>query len=142
MRASPACLVIDTNVLISAAILPSSTSAVLLRRASLHYRIAQSQQTWDELVSRIERPKFDAYFGRRGRSAFLTLLAKSVVVLGDAENVRASRDPDDDKFLGLALSCGAKFVVSGDKDLLSLGAFAGVQILNVRSFLTDVCPTD
>ncbi len=139
MKTSPPWLVIDTNVLISAAILPNSVSAQLLRRASQHFQISQSRQTWQELVSRLERPKFDVYFERQGRSDFLTLLAKSVFMVEVSQTVQASRDPDDDKFLALALTCGAKHIVSGDNDLLSLGEFEGVDIMNASKFLTQIC---
>jgi putative PIN family toxin of toxin-antitoxin system len=39
------------------------------------------------------------------------------------------RDPDDDKVLAAAVAARADWVVSGDLDLLSLGAFQGIRIL-------------
>ena len=39
------------------------------------------------------------------------------------------RDPDDDKVLALALAAKVEFIVSGDKDLLSLSSFEGVRIV-------------
>jgi predicted nucleic acid-binding protein len=42
---------------------------------------------------------------------------------------RFSRDPDDDKFIHCAVAAGADAIVSGDKDLLSLGSFDGIPIL-------------
>jgi putative PIN family toxin of toxin-antitoxin system len=44
------------------------------------------------------------------------------------------RDPDDVKVLGLALASNADYLVTGDKDLLVLKSFQGIQILNPRSF--------
>jgi predicted nucleic acid-binding protein len=52
--------------------------------------------------------------------------------------VAACRDPQDDKFLALALSGGAQAIVSSDDDLLSMGQFRGVRILTPREFL-DQC---
>lgn len=43
-------------------------------------------------------------------------------------------DPDDIKILGLAIASGADCLVTGDKDLLILKSFKGVQIVNPRSF--------
>ncbi|MCC7464345.1 MAG: putative toxin-antitoxin system toxin component, PIN family, partial [Gammaproteobacteria bacterium] len=40
-----------------------------------------------------------------------------------------SRDPDDDQVLAAALAAKAQMIVSGDKDLLVLGAFQGIPIL-------------
>jgi uncharacterized protein len=49
--------------------------------------------------------------------------------------VTASRDPKDDHILACAVEARADFVVSGDNDLLSLGAFEGIRIVNSREFL-------
>ncbi len=44
-------------------------------------------------------------------------------------------DPDDDKFIECALECGAKFIISGDKHLLRLKNYEGIDIINVSTFL-------
>lgn len=44
-------------------------------------------------------------------------------------------DPDDDRILECAVAAGAQLLVSGDKHLLRLGAFEGVQIVTVAEFL-------
>jgi hypothetical protein len=44
-------------------------------------------------------------------------------------------DSGDDKFLALALAGRAKFIVSGDRHLLALGAYRGAAILTPRHFL-------
>jgi hypothetical protein len=45
------------------------------------------------------------------------------------------RDPDDDKLLECAVGDRAECLVTGDRDLLALGSYRGVQILSVRVFL-------
>ena len=44
-------------------------------------------------------------------------------------------DPDDDKFIECAVSCGADFIVSGDQHLLRIKEFAGIKILTAAEFL-------
>jgi putative PIN family toxin of toxin-antitoxin system len=44
-------------------------------------------------------------------------------------------DPDDDKFLECALAGGADYIVSGDRHLLRLQQFRGIQILTPAAFL-------
>jgi len=44
-------------------------------------------------------------------------------------------DPDDDKFIECALECGAEFILSGDKHLLRLKTYKGIDIVNVATFL-------
>lgn len=44
-------------------------------------------------------------------------------------------DPDDDKFLACAVASGARSIVSGDKHLLSVSGFRGIEVLRPRAFL-------
>jgi predicted nucleic acid-binding protein len=46
------------------------------------------------------------------------------------------RDPEDDKFLALAIDGAATYLITGDDDLLALNPFRGVAILTPREFLT------
>lgn len=48
---------------------------------------------------------------------------------------RLCRDPKDDMFLDCAVAGGAKYLISGDKDLLTLGSVAGVKIVTPAEFL-------
>jgi uncharacterized protein len=45
------------------------------------------------------------------------------------------RDPKDEPILECAERAQAGSLVSGDKDLLSLGSYAGIQILTARQYL-------
>jgi len=50
--------------------------------------------------------------------------------------VDASPDPFDNYLLAAALAGAAQYLVTGDKrDLLSLGSYQGVQIIDLRTFL-------
>ena len=49
--------------------------------------------------------------------------------------IRECRDPKDNHLLALALEAGAEFIVTGDRDLLVLHPFRGVQILCPAAFL-------
>ena len=48
------------------------------------------------------------------------------------------RDPDDDRVLECAVAARAEFIVSGDFDLLSLGEYEGIQIIQVAELLDRV----
>jgi uncharacterized protein len=56
-------------------------------------------------------------------------------IVEPTRTVIASRDPNDDHVLACALEAKANFIVTGDKDLLSLGEFEGVRIVTPRQFL-------
>lgn len=51
--------------------------------------------------------------------------------------VNVCRDPKDDKFLELALSGDASFIITGDKDLLILNPFQNIKILSSSGFIND-----
>jgi putative PIN family toxin of toxin-antitoxin system len=44
-------------------------------------------------------------------------------------------DPDDDKFLACALASHAECIVSGDKHLLKVSGFQGIQVFRPRAFV-------
>jgi predicted nucleic acid-binding protein len=46
-----------------------------------------------------------------------------------------SDGPSDDKFLEAAVAGNASYIISGDKHLLKLSEFQGVQILKPRDFV-------
>lgn len=135
MTTEPACIVIDTNVLISAGLLPQSKSAQALALAVEHFVIAQNQATWQELETRIARPKFDRYFGSEGRLRHLIKIAQCIRYVDMSGQVAISRDPSDDKFIALALDAGAALLISGDADLLDVKTHQGIKILSPTEFL-------
>ena len=135
MKNKPATIVIDTNVLISAGLLPESKTAQALTLAVEHFVIAQNQSTWHELETRIARPKFDRYFGVDGRLRHLIKIAQSIQRFDIRADVAVSRDTTDDKFVGLALDAGASILVSGDADLKDVHSFMGIEILSPAQFV-------
>jgi uncharacterized protein len=52
--------------------------------------------------------------------------------------VQECRDPKDDKILELALNGQARYIISGDKDLLVLNPFRDVKIVTAEEFLKVV----
>lgn len=54
-----------------------------------------------------------------------------------SEPIDACRDPDDDKFLELAVGGEADVIVSGDNDLTVLDPFRGIPILTPDEFLAS-----
>lgn len=134
MKTEPAYIVIDTNVLISAGLLPRSKTAEVLALAVEHFVIAQNRHTWHELETRIARPKFDRYFGESGRLRHLVKIAQSMEHFEVSAEVSVSRDPSDDKFIALAIDAGARILISGDPDLKEVRVHRGVEILSPALF--------
>lgn len=111
----PEChLVIDTNLWISRLLLPRSVSAQAVDRAIQWGRPLMSDETLAELADVLARPKFDRYVSREDRQQFLLKLGGIVKLVPVIQRVRVSRDPEDDKFLDLALAGQARYLLTGD----------------------------
>jgi putative PIN family toxin of toxin-antitoxin system len=89
----------------------------------------------EELESVLSRPKFDIYLTLSERLAFFDILRLTAVTIESVTPLAACRDPKDDKFLALAITGQAEFILSGDQDLLSLHPFRGIDILTPRQYL-------
>jgi predicted nucleic acid-binding protein len=48
---------------------------------------------------------------------------------------RVCRDPKDDMLFECAVKAESEIILSGDKDLLSVKSFCGIQVLTVREYL-------
>jgi putative PIN family toxin of toxin-antitoxin system len=125
--------VIDTHVLISAALSAHSAPGVVVRRVLAQGEVLFSEATFAELQTRMWRPKFDRYLTLESRKLILhdfRAVARWADIPPAVSTRRFCRDADDDKFLHLALAGAARVIVSGDKDLLDLGQVDTVQILS------------
>jgi uncharacterized protein len=49
-------------------------------------------------------------------------------------------DPDDDKFLACALTNKSEVIIGGDKHLLKVSGYKGIEILKPRDFLEKYLP--
>lgn len=129
-------VVVDTNVLISAALhskgLPRTVVGTL---RALGVRLLFCEETLEELTTRLRRQKFVRYLDEGEREAYLgeiEAVAEWVVISGAPQGCR---DPDDDKFLETALAGGADCLITGDRDLLEMSPFTGIPILAPAAFL-------
>ena len=116
-------IVIDTNVLISAALSPDGVPANLLARALTDHRLVFTSATFAELESRLWKPKFDRFFNLEERKAVLHDVSAAAVWVDVPQNiadVTYSRDADDDMFIHAAIAAEASLLITGDQDLLVL----------------------
>lgn len=129
--------VLDTNVTVSAALLPQSTP----RRAFdyvLEYGTSLiSIATVSELNGVLRRSHFDRYTTEEERLEFLAALVRESELVEVTVALDVCRDPKDNKFLELAVSGAATHIISGDDDLVALHPFRGVAILTPQDFVTQ-----
>jgi uncharacterized protein len=134
--------VFDTSVAVSAILMPRSVPRQAFDRAIEVGTLLLSEATLTELDEVLRRTKFDKYVSEPKRLEFLLSLVELAETVPNSQQITACRDPKDDKFLELAVSGGANFIVSGDADLLSLHPFQGIEIITPQQFLTVVPACD
>ncbi len=124
-------VVLDANVAIAAAATRGLCDAVLELCIERH-RIVLCRGILDEIEDKLRRklripPAIAA--------DYVKYLENNAQVFEPATIASsACRDPDDLMVLGVALSGGADVVVTGDRDLLALKSFKGIQIVAPRMF--------
>ena len=130
-------VVFDSNVWIAALISSAGTAREVVQAIlDQDIEVLMSEATFDELVSRLDRPKFDRYRDPESWAAFLSALVELALWHEDAGIAAgASRDADDDTFLALAVVGQADAIVSGDRDLLDLVSHEGIPIVTPVQFL-------
>ena len=130
-------VVLDTNVAVSAALLPRSTPRRAFDLVLEYSTFLMSVATLAELNEVLRRPRFDRYLSEEERLAFLAAVLRESEMVVVTAVVSVCRDPRDDKFLELAVSGAATHIISGDDDLLSLHPFRGVAIISPQDFVSE-----
>lgn len=105
--------VVDTNLMISAALLEVSISRSAIEHVRRSCTLLVSLETTAELEDVLLRKKFDRYLARNIRQAFVEELLKKAEFVAVREQIKVCRDPKDDKFLELALSGKADYILTG-----------------------------
>lgn len=131
-------VVLDSNVLISAALSPMGKPFACLDWVLDNATLIASSELIDEVATRLARPKFKKYVDEQRRRSFVADLTSSAVLVNLTGALKACRDPDDDKVLETAIIGNADCLVSGDQDLLVLNPFHGLSILAPARFLLAV----
>ena len=125
-------IVIDTNVLASAIVfggkpaelmqlvLMQTISAVATQEIMAEYRLII-----DSLLKKYASRKVP-----RSAEPVLSLIE----IIPAQTQVDVCRDPDDNKFISCAIDGQCYYIVSGDKDLLTLKEYNDVKIVTVAEF--------
>ncbi len=127
--------VFDTNVLVSALLLPKSKPRSSFDRALRNGRLLISVAVLAEAYEVLSRKRFSRYINEEDARNFIAALTREAELVDVKVKISASRDPKDDKLLELAVSGRATHIVTGDSDLLALDPFQGIRILTPSSFL-------
>ncbi len=127
--------VIDTHVLVSAVLFKNSKARQALNKAQNIGKVLMSFSLLLEVEDVLFRPKFDKYVTQFERRFFLSNFIKTVKFVEVREIIKICRDPKDNKILALAVDGQAKFIITGDQDLLILNVFQNVKIITIQEVL-------
>jgi len=133
-------VVLDTNVVVSALLLSDSVPRQAFDKALDRGEVIISTPVLLELAELLTRDKLNKYLTEQGRMRFLVALLKESELVGITEQISDCRDPNDNKFLELAVCGNADVLVTGDDDLLVLNPFRGIAVLTPRDFLSFTQP--
>ncbi|MDQ2105940.1 putative toxin-antitoxin system toxin component, PIN family [Azospirillum isscasi] len=142
--ARPFRAVLDTNILVGYALLgaevPRRSLAIRDSVEAVRSRGAAfvSDATLAELRDVLMRPDFDRYRPAEERAAFLAAFAAEARRIEPAPVERLCRDPDDDMFLAVALAADADWLVTVDRQLLSVRHVGRTRILRPERFLDAI----
>lgn len=134
-------IVIDTNV-VASAIFFGGKPAELLKLVLLRHSISavatleileEYQATIDYLLGK--------YNGKKLNFTVVPLFS-AMEIINSSSTITLCRDPDDDKFISCAIDGKCLYIVSGDKDLLTLKEVQNVQIVNVTNFFRLLSETE
>lgn len=129
--------VFDTVVFVRALINPNGLWGGLVFGHADRYRLVVSSPVLREIMEVLRRPELAAKsksLAALEARRIIDLLARAEVV--DIRPIPpVSRDPQDDKFLATAEAAGADYLVSEDQDLLVLGDYRSIRIVDAATFL-------
>lgn len=125
---------LDSNVYLSGFVFGGKPKRVLEMAIDGEIEVAVS----DPIIQEVRRHLLGKFGWSEPRAAeaieSITEFAKHVTPTEAIDTVPT--DPDDNRVLECAVSAGSQTIVTGDDDLLRLGAFRGIEIVRVADFLT------
>ncbi len=129
-------IVLDANVIISAFLFKISKPRQVLEIAKNNHLILLSEIIIQELKEVLYRTKFDRYLALEIRENLLNTLIESSLIMEVNEVITECRDAKDNKYLELAVSGNASYIITGDDDLLVLNPFRNIKIIKADDFLS------
>lgn len=126
--------VLDTNVFVSAFLIPGKLNRLVDLLLEEKFRWLISLEILEEYAAVAYRPLFHLSTAE-GERLFYQLKERTEWISVRSHFTIIARDPSDDKFPDCAVDGRADWIVTGDRDLLALKEFQGVRIDTPSAFL-------
>ncbi len=128
-------IVIDTNVVASAIFFGGRPADLIKLVMSRNLEAVVTEEILEEYHETIDY-LFEKYKGKPIHFSIAPLLS-AMEIIQPVSEVKVCRDPDDDKFISCAMDGECLYIVSGDKDLLTLKEYQGLKIVAVTEFFSE-----
>ncbi|MBE2197215.1 MAG: putative toxin-antitoxin system toxin component, PIN family [Anaerolinea sp.] len=127
--------VIDTNLIVSYLLTQSATLSRLIDHWEQgHFVYVISPALLRELREVVYRPRLRQHMRLDPGILLEVIEADAEIIAGDLVLTGVCRDPKDDPFIACAVEGQAAYLVTGDHDLLDLGAYEGVRMIRAYDF--------
>ncbi len=134
----PLRLVVDTNVVVSAALKPEGVQrSILLLALTKPVRLYVSNPILSEYRAVLSRPELQIRKGLRAQ--LLQLIANRAHVVAPVRSLRVSSDPGDNIFLECADTARADYLITGNSRHFP-HFWKATKIVTSREFLTLMTP--
>jgi putative PIN family toxin of toxin-antitoxin system len=128
---------VDTNRLINGLVLRSSTARALLDawRAG-RFELLTSPEILAEFREVLQRPYFRQFVSPAEIDRHIDdLRARALVVPGALQVEPPTADRDDAHVFAASVEGHAEYIVTNDKQMLALGVYQGVRVVDAPEFL-------
>lgn len=134
--------VIDTVVFVRALINPHGRWGRLLFQLCDRYTIVLSPDIIREILDVLHRSGLRERFPQIDEVAVSRALAviERAEVVTPAVSLSVCHDPNDDKFFECAMAGEASYIVSEDKDVLTVGEYQGIKTVSAAEFTRLIAP--
>lgn len=131
-------IVLDTNTIISGILWDGNEARVIEKAEKGEVKLFMSPKLVEELEGVLKREKFTRKLEGK-ESTVEQSVAKIALIATLIEPARKINiikdDPDDNRVLECAVSAKAEVIISGDKHLLELKTYSGINIMSAGDFL-------
>jgi putative PIN family toxin of toxin-antitoxin system len=127
-------VILDTNVFISGVFFGGPPHQILSAWRDGKIKLVISQEILREYL------RVGEVFANKFSSIDLQPILDLVTIEAELYDTKdffrpVCSDPDDDKFLACAIASGSRIIVSGDKHLIKVSGFRGIEILKPHEFI-------
>lgn len=129
-------VILDANIFVSFFLTGGETIATvfaLWKRGK--FEVFASTDIVAEVYRIFRYPKIQKRITSVDQKALIQMVEDLVERVYPQKRTHVLRDPDDEKYLEAASACHADYLVSGDRDLLSLKNFGTTRIVSPKEFV-------